>query len=267
LAPYWICRVADTTTVCDHRDVLALPKHWQCGALDRGTRRALQESSPIWSLGLLRHCCLSWLLEASDNTFANAARPGAERGDMPNVNMPSDALLDAGDLASVAGPAVSTSGVVTTGSTLNHYRASCQTAPLTAKYRSRCMHWPLHRRHAGLQSNLHSTGRRPVHGHVVNRPAHKHSACSHQTGGHEEPLEHRSQHVACCRAFVGGGGEGEHSTAGWQDKSRRLRLGRAGEELRHIRHLARGATAHDSLRIRTTPCNFTTARTSCAPAP
>jgi len=45
---------------------------------------------------------------------------------MPNVNMPSDALLDAGDLASVAGPAVSTSGVVTTGSTLNHYRASCQ---------------------------------------------------------------------------------------------------------------------------------------------
>jgi hypothetical protein len=51
---------------------------------------------------------------------------------MPNVNMPSDALLDAGDLASVPGPAVSTRGVVTAGLTLNHSRATCQTAPLTA---------------------------------------------------------------------------------------------------------------------------------------
>jgi len=59
----------------------------------------------------------------------------------------------------------------------------------------------------------------------------------------------------------------EDPTARWQDKSRRLRLGRAGEELRHIRHLARGATARDSLSIRTTPCNFTTARTSYTPAP
>jgi hypothetical protein len=54
-------------------------------------------------------------------------------------------------------------------------------------------------------------------------------------------------------------------TARRQDKSRRLRLGRAEEELRHIRHFARGATAHDSLPIPTTPCNFTTARTSCTP--
>ena len=62
----------------------------------------------------------------------------------------------------------------------------------------------------------------------------------------------------------GGGGQ---PTARWQDKSRRLRLGRAAEECRHIKHLARGATAHDSLLICPTPCNFTTARTSCAPAP
>jgi hypothetical protein len=54
-------------------------------------------------------------------------------------------------------------------------------------------------------------------------------------------------------------------TARWQDKSRRLRPGRAVEELRNIRHLARGATAHDSLPIRITPCNFTTAHTSRTP--
>jgi hypothetical protein len=60
-------------------------------------------------------------------------------------------------------------------------------------------------------------------------------------------------------------GRAEHSTARWQDKSRRLRLGRAAEELRHIRHLARGATAHDSLPIRANPCNVTTAHTSCTP--
>lgn len=53
--------------------------------------------------------------------------------------------------------------------------------------------------------------------------------------------------------------------ARWQDKSRTLRVGRSGEERWHIRHLARGATAHDSLPIPTTPCNFTTARTSCTP--
>jgi hypothetical protein len=51
-------------------------------------------------------------------------------------------------------------------------------------------------------------------------------------------------------------------TARWQDKSRSLRLGRSGEERWHISRLARGATAHDSLPSRTTPCNFTTTRTS-----
>ncbi len=57
----------------------------------------------------------------------------------------------------------------------------------------------------------------------------------------------------------------EDPTARRQDKSRSLRLGRAAEELRDIRHLARGATARDSLPIRTTPCNFATARTSSTP--
>ena len=56
-------------------------------------------------------------------------------------------------------------------------------------------------------------------------------------------------------------------TARWQDKSRRLRLGRTGEERRDIRQLARGATAYDSLPIRVSHCNCTTARTSRTPAP
>jgi hypothetical protein len=60
-------------------------------------------------------------------------------------------------------------------------------------------------------------------------------------------------------------GGAEYPTARWQDKSRRLRRGRAVEELRHISQFARGATAHDSLPIRITPCSFTTARTSCTP--
>jgi len=60
-------------------------------------------------------------------------------------------------------------------------------------------------------------------------------------------------------------GGAKYSTARWQDKSRRLRLGRAAEELRNIRHFARGATAHDSLPIRITPCNFATAHTSRTP--
>src|SRR6266545_3166114 len=88
----------------DHGTVttaISLPKHRSGGATDRGSHRALEESSPIWSLGLLRHCCLSRLLEASDNTFGIAMRAGAERGYLPNVNMPSDAYLDAGDLAAV----------------------------------------------------------------------------------------------------------------------------------------------------------------------
>jgi hypothetical protein len=37
-----------------------------------------------------------------------------------------------------------------------------------------------------------------------------------------------------------------------QDKSREVRRGRLAEERRHIRHLARGATAHDSLLIHPT---------------
>jgi hypothetical protein len=57
-------------------------------------------------------------------------------------------------------------------------------------------------------------------------------------------------------------GEAGYPTARRQDKSRGLRLGRAAEECRHIRHLARGATAHDSLPNRASSCNFTTACTS-----
>ena len=47
----------------------------------------------------------------------------------------------------------------------------------------------------------------------------------------------------------GGGG---HPTDRWQDKSHEVRRGRLAEERRHIRHLARCATAYDSLPIRPT---------------
>ena len=60
-------------------------------------------------------------------------------------------------------------------------------------------------------------------------------------------------------------GAGEHPTARWQDKSRKLRRGREGEERRHIKYLARGATAHDSLPLHTTPWNFAMTRTSRGP--
>jgi hypothetical protein len=61
-------------------------------------------------------------------------------------------------------------------------------------------------------------------------------------------------------------GRGSHPTARWQDKSRKLRRGRAAEECRHIKHLARGANAHDRPPILTTPWNFATTCTSRAPA-
>jgi hypothetical protein len=60
-------------------------------------------------------------------------------------------------------------------------------------------------------------------------------------------------------------GRAGYPTERLQDKSRSLRLGRAAEERRHIRYLARGASANDSLRIHTSPCTFTAPRTSCRP--
>ena len=51
-----------------------------------------------------------------------------------------------------------------------------------------------------------------------------------------------SEVVAHSTAMRGGA---EYPTARWQDKSRRLRVGRAVEECRHIRHFARGATEQD----------------------
>jgi hypothetical protein len=61
-------------------------------------------------------------------------------------------------------------------------------------------------------------------------------------------------------------GRGGHPTVPWQDKSRKLPRGRVTEECRDIKHLARGATAHDSLPIRATACNCATTRTSPASA-
>jgi hypothetical protein len=61
-------------------------------------------------------------------------------------------------------------------------------------------------------------------------------------------------------------GAGDPPTDRWQDKSREVRRGRAAEERRQIRHTARGATAHDSLPIRSTPSRTATTRTSRAPA-
>jgi hypothetical protein len=61
-------------------------------------------------------------------------------------------------------------------------------------------------------------------------------------------------------------GRGGQPTDRWQDKSRKLPRGRLTEECRDIKHLARGATAHDSLPIRATACNCATTRTSPASA-
>lgn len=68
--------------------------------------------------------------------------------------------------------------------------------------------------------------------------------------------------VARLAVRTGGGGQ---ATVRWQDKSRKLRPGREGEERRHIKHFARGATAHDSLPLHTTPWNFAMTRTSRGP--
>jgi hypothetical protein len=72
-----------------------------------------------------------------------------------------------------------------------------------------------------------------------------------------------SDAVACLAVRPGSGSD---PTARWQDKSRKLRRGRAVEECRRTRHFARGATARNSLPLRTTAWNFTTTRTSRAPA-
>lgn len=55
--------------------------------------------------------------------------------------------------------------------------------------------------------------------------------------------------------------EESHPTERWQDKSRKLRRGRVVEEIRCIKHLARGATEPRSLAISTTRCDFRTTRT------
>jgi hypothetical protein len=49
--------------------------------------------------------------------------------------------------------------------------------------------------------------------------------------------------------LTGGPGAQGYPGSGGQDKSRKLRRGRGGEERREIRHLGRGASMHDSLPI------------------
>jgi len=58
---------------------------------------------------------------------------------------------------------------------------------------------------------------------------------------------------------------GGHPTDRWQDKSREVRRGRTVEERRYIRRFARGAIAHDSLPIRTTPWELAITCTALAP--
>jgi hypothetical protein len=55
-----------------------------------------------------------------------------------------------------------------------------------------------------------------------------------------------------------------HSTVDGKIKGREVRPGRVREDHSHIRHFARGATSHDSLRNRTTHWNIGTTRTSRA---
>jgi hypothetical protein len=61
-------------------------------------------------------------------------------------------------------------------------------------------------------------------------------------------------------------GRGGHPTDRLQDKSREVRCGRSVEERRYIRRFARGAIAHNSLPIRTTPWKLAITCTALAPA-
>ena len=61
-------------------------------------------------------------------------------------------------------------------------------------------------------------------------------------------------------------GAGDPPTDRLQDKNREVRRGRTVEERRYIRRFARGAIAHNSLPIDTTPSKTATTRTSRAPA-
>jgi hypothetical protein len=61
-------------------------------------------------------------------------------------------------------------------------------------------------------------------------------------------------------------GTGGHPTDRTQDKNREVRCGRVAEERRNIRRPARGATAHDSLPIRTAIWECVITCTSRAPA-
>jgi hypothetical protein len=61
-------------------------------------------------------------------------------------------------------------------------------------------------------------------------------------------------------------GAGDHPTDLRQDKNREVRCGRLVEERRHIRRFARGAIAHNSLPIRTTPWKLAITCTARAPA-
>jgi hypothetical protein len=62
--------------------------------------------------------------------------------------------------------------------------------------------------------------------------------------------------------LMGGLGREGSGGSGGQDKSRKLRRGRGGEERRKIRHLGRGAPAHDGLPIRTKSRKFKSSCTS-----
>ena len=61
-------------------------------------------------------------------------------------------------------------------------------------------------------------------------------------------------------------GAGDPPTDRLQDKNREVRRGRTVEERRYIRRFARGAIAHDSLPIRTTPWKLAITCTALAPA-
>ena len=71
-------------------------------------------------------------------------------------------------------------------------------------------------------------------------------------------------HILVC--LVVRPGTGGHPTDRSQDKSREVRCGRVAEERRNIRRPARGATAHDSLPIRTAIWKCVITCTSRAPA-
>jgi hypothetical protein len=207
----------------------------------------------------------SW--DRPDTRFAGAVRATVEKGNAPNFDMRKDAYFDAGDIASET---PTRSARCSDCATANTRRSSARLGKWIvsrdaskarqhivrgAKRRSSCRRAAFAKSCNCSASSKQSTSRQSVCAEVIRAEA---------VMSLSVLLRRISDRVARLTVRPWGGG---HPTARWQDKSRKLRRGRSVEERKHFKHVARGATAHDSLPLRTTPWKFTTTRTSPAPTP